>query len=169
MKDQIRIVGKAHMNFEIGPRTAYNVFIGECMINSIDICDNERMYHALKTIDEKYGKVFGKVDENGEFKNARIPVRGVYTDNGIATSLSTTTDEVIKGLFHVFSSSDLSYIKFDDRGIYIDNWARGTATSLGDMIHMLYEGKDAAEVFEAMTFVRDHWNKFIKSSSDKSK
>lgn len=160
MNIPIKTDGRIYLNLEIDPNTAYNILCRECIENEKFALGKENddfskyMINALTTIRDKYSKVFGKDGEE-----ALLPVKGFFDSE--KNSFYITSNEVIKGLFHVFNKYDMRYIKVNDRGIWEDLWTRG----ISSRDDLLYEGQDAIEVYNAMKYIKDFFDEFVQKNN----
>ena len=160
MNMPIKTDGRIYLNLEIDPKTAYNILCRECIENGKFALENENdgaskaMINSLTTIRDKYSKVFGKDGEE-----ALLPVKGFFDSE--KNSFYITSNEVIKGLFHVFKNIDLRYIKVNDRGIWEDLWTRGYASK----DKLLYEGQDAIDVYNAMNHIKMWYDEFVQENN----
>lgn len=156
MGNPIKTTGKIYMNFEIDADTAYKTLLADCVKHGC-IKENDeaskRMTTQLGIIGKRYGKVFGE-----DKKERTIPVYGYFDTE--KKEYYVTSDEIIKGLFKVFSSRSLQYIYSNEKyGICEDLWNQ----NLGTENKVLYKGKTAHELFEAMKYVRDNYDNFLKT------
>lgn len=160
MNIPIKTDGKIYLNLEIDPNTAYNILCRECIENGKFTLGKENdsfsktMINALTTIRDKYSKVFGKDEED-----VLLPVKGYFDSE--KNSFFITSNEVIKGLFHVFKGHDLRYIKVSNSGIYEDLWTRDISTSN----RYLYNGQDAIDVYNAMIRIKESFDEFVQENN----
>ena len=155
MGNPIKTTGKIYMNFEIDADTAYKTLLADCVKHGC-IKENDETSKTMTTklgiIGKRYGKVFGD-----DKKERTIPVYGYFDTE--KKEYYVTSDEIIKGLFTVFTSYSLKYIHSDEKlGIYEDLWSQNIACE--DKV--LYKGKAAHELFQAMEYVRDNFENFLK-------
>ena len=156
MGNPIKTTGKIYMNFEIDADTAYKTLLADCVKHGC-IKENDETSKTMTTklgiIGKRYGKVFGD-----DKKERTIPVYGYFDTE--KKEYYVTSDEIIKGLFTVFTSYSLKYIHSDEKlGIYEDLWSQNIACE--DKV--LYKGKAAHELFQAMEYVRDNFEDFLKT------
>lgn len=161
MNMPIKTDGRIYLNLEIDLKTAYNILCRECIENDKFVLENENddaskaMINSLTTIRDKYSKVFGKDGEE-----ALLPVKGFFDSE--KNSFYITSNEVIKGLFHVFKKYDMGYIDVSSRGICRVLW---------DHIHppindLLYEGQDAIDVYNAMKWIEFRYGEFVQENNE---
>lgn len=153
MSVPIKIDGGVFLNFEIDLKSACNIFVKESAKNDHSaLDDNINIKNALNTILDKYSKVF-KMD--------LIPVKGFFDSN--TNSFYTTSNEVVKGLYHVFTSDrrNLDLIATNGEGIFYDVRDRGCVPGN----NCLYYGEDAANVYKAMEFIRSYFDEFIQENN----
>lgn len=155
MNIPIKTDGKIYLDLEIDPRTAYNILCRECIengkfsIEKLNDSENIEMLNSFTTIRDKYSKVFGKDGEE-----ALIPVKGYFDSE--KNSFFITSNEVIKGLFHVFKFKG-KYVHASYSGIW-DYYN-------DDHPVLLYKGQDALDVYDAMQYLKMFYDKFVQENN----
>ena len=160
MNNPAKIDGRVYLDFEITAETASKFLMLECKRRgSFGIADDfsREMLKNLETIGRKYGKGFGK-----DGKEAKVPVNGYY--DPVKKDYFVTSDEIIKGLFHVFTSyTKMEHIFSNEKYGVFEDMSRHNLDAT-----VLYPGKAAHEAFEAIKYIRDNYNEFIKRGKVKN-